>query len=110
MTAPVLQERTGEGFVVAFVLPKEFTETDAPAPTNPEVRLRTVPEQLVAALRFSGRWTRQSWESHRDELLDGVRAARLDVAGEPRFARFDPPFTPWFLRRNEVLVDVARPA
>lgn len=110
MTAPVLQQRDGEGFVVAFVLPAALTEADAPAPTNPEVSLRAVPDQLVAALRFSGRWTRESWERHRDELLDGVRAAGLDVVAEPRFARFDPPFTPWFLRRNEVLVEVARDA
>ncbi|QIG40040.1 heme-binding protein [Microbacterium sp. 4R-513] len=106
MTAPVIQERDGEDFVVAFVLPAEFTETDAPAPTNPEVRLRTVPEQLVAALRFSGRWTRESWDRHRDELLAGVRDAGLTVEGEPRFARFDPPIMPSFLRHNEVQVEV----
>jgi hypothetical protein len=48
-----------------------------------------------------------SWESHRDELLAAVAAAGLVTVGQPRFARFDPPYTPWFLRRNEVLVDVA---
>lgn len=106
MTAPVVQTGGTDGYVVAFVLPAAMTEADAPVPARPEVRLRTVPERLVAAARFSGRWTHESWERHRDELLARLAAAGITVVGEPRFARFDPPFTPWFLRRNEVLVDV----
>lgn len=106
MTAPVVQERSADGFAVAFVLPAAMTEQNAPVPNRPEVALRTVPERLVAAARFSGRWTRASWESHRDALLASVAADGLTPVGEARFARFDPPFTPWFLRRNEVLVDV----
>lgn len=107
MTAPVVQEKREEGFVVAFVLPAAMTEATAPVPTRSEVGLRTVPERLVAATRFSGRWTRASWESHREELDAAVAAAGLTTVGEPRFARFDPPYTPWFLRHNEVLIDVA---
>ena len=106
MTAPVLQQRGGEGFVVAFVLPAEITEADAPLPTNPDVTLRRVPAHLVAALRFSGRWTHESWEKHRDDLLAKVSAAGLTVQGEPRFARFDPPIMPSFLRHNEVQLEV----
>lgn len=106
MTAPVVQETTVDGFVVAFVLPAEMTEATAPVPTSPEVTLRTVPERLVAVNRFSGRWTQQSWEIHRDDLLSAVTAAGLTTVGEPRFARFNAPYTPWFLRRNEALVDV----
>jgi hypothetical protein len=107
MTAPVVQEQQDDGYMVAFVLPAAMTEATAPVPSRPEVTLRTVPERLVAVSRFSGRWTRASWESHREELLAAVAAAGLATVGEPRFARFDPPYTPWFLRRNEVLVDVA---
>jgi hypothetical protein len=107
MTAPVLQEQDDAGFAVAFVLPAGMTEATAPVPTRPGVTVRTVPEKLTAVLRFSGRWTESSWQKHRDDLLAAVHEAGLTVVGEPRFARFDPPFTPWFLRRNEVLVDVA---
>ena len=109
MTAPVLQESRREGFVVAFVLPAEITEADAPVPTNLAVTLRTVPAHLVAALRFSGRWTHESWEKHRDDLLAKVSAAGLTVQGEPRFARFDPPIMPSFLRHNEVQLEVVEP-
>lgn len=106
MTAPVVQSADADGFVVAFVLPAALTEAEAPVPADPEVRLRTVPERMVAATRFSGRWTQKSWEQHRDELLGHLRAVDISPSGEPRFARFNPPFTPWFLRRNEALVDV----
>ena len=107
MTAPVVQQQSEDGFVVAFVLPAAMTEVTAPVPARNEVTLRTVPERLVAALRFSGRWTRASWDSHREALLESLSADGLTPIGVPRFARFDPPYTPWFLRRNEVLVDIA---
>lgn len=96
-----------EGFVVAFVLPAEIKEADAPVPTDSRVTIRTVPERLVAATTFSGRWTEESYASHRDDLFAHVREAGLEPIGEPQFARFDAPFIPWFLRRNEVLIDVA---
>ena len=107
MTAPVVQQQSEDGFVVAFVLPAAMTEMTAPVPARGEVTLRTVPERMVAAARFSGRWTRASWNSHREALLKSLSADGLTPVGVPRFARFDPPYTPWFLRRNEVLVDIA---
>jgi hypothetical protein len=109
MTAPVVQaEGAGGGYVVAFVLPASMTLETAPVPTEPAVRVRAVPERLAAAVRYSGRWSQGSFERHLAELLDAVAAAGLVPTGAPRFARFDPPFKPWFLRRNEVVVDVVR--
>lgn len=109
MTAPVVQtEAAGGGFVVAFVLPASMTVDTAPVPTNPDVRVRAVPERLAAARGYSGRWTRSSYERHLAELLGAVVAAGFVPIGTPRFARFDPPFKPWFLRRNEVVQDVTR--
>ncbi|HET7819984.1 MAG TPA: heme-binding protein, partial [Ornithinibacter sp.] len=110
MTAPVVQaEGEHGGFVVAFVLPASMTLETAPEPADPDVQVRAVPERLAAAVRYSGRWSQASYERHRDELLEAVTAAGLTPSGVPRFARFDPPFKPWFLRRNEVVQDVVRP-
>ena len=106
MTAPVTQRPSGNQFVVAFVLPSTLTEANAPTPTRPEVSIRTVPAEFSAVARFTGRWTRSSFETHRDALLTRVAAAGLTTIGGARFARFDPPFTPWFLRHNEVAIDV----
>ncbi|NPC41579.1 heme-binding protein [Nocardioides sp. zg-1230] len=113
MTAPVVQETEDESagrFVVGFVMPAGFDLASAPDPTDPDVRMRAVPAQTAAALTFSGRWTRERYDEHARGLLTALDAAGLDVVGPARFARFDPPWTPWFLRRNEVVVPVASPA
>jgi hypothetical protein len=114
MTAPVMQQgierQTGETgkpkFRVAFVLPEGFTVENAPVPIDPDVHLRTVPESLAAAIRYSGRWSGASYQRHLETLRGALRVAGLAPTGTPRFARFDPPFTPWFMRRNEILLDL----
>lgn len=106
MTAPVVQQGDEDTHTVAFVLPATMSAATAPEPDDPRVRIRHVPASLTAAVRFSGRWTTSAYERHRDALLAAVRSAGLTPVGAPRFARYDPPFTPWFLRRNEILVDV----
>ena len=99
MTAPVVQ---GSG-------PSQKLAMTAPVPTNPDVKIRTVPGSLVAAIGFSGRGSQSAFEERNQELRAALTAAGLTVVGLPRFARFDPPFKPWFLRRNEVLQDVEQP-
>lgn len=117
MTAPVLQQgieahgETGASpmFRVSFVLPEGFTIENAPRPLNQKVRLRTVPESLAAAIRFSGRWSTGSYQQHLQKLRIALRAAGLEPVGTPRFARFDPPFKPWFMRHNEIVLDLTDP-
>jgi len=112
MTAPVIQAGPLQGsagpadFVVAFVLPAEVTAETAPVPTNPDVTIRAVPGSLAAALRFSGSGTESAFERRNNGLQAALTLAGLTALGPPRFARFDPPFKPWFLRRNEVVQDV----
>ena len=108
MTAPVVQEQDPQTqrFVVGFVMPADISEEDLPDPLDPRVHTRAVPAQMAAALRFSGWWSRRSYERKTSQLLTALQAAGLEVAGPPRYARFDPPWTPWFRRRNEVVVPV----
>lgn len=109
MTAPVLQEVESSGaYAVSFVLPKGLP-VPAAEPADRDVRLRTVPAQTAAALRFSGRWSRRRYDEHATRLLAALQTAGLEVDGPLRFARFDPPWTPWFLRRNEVVAPVVTP-
>ncbi len=108
MTRPVEQRETGEGgYAVAFVLPSSFTLDSAPVPTNPEVRLHERGAVLSAVRRYRGRWTRASFEQHRNELDSAIGSAGLTPVGPPRWARFDPPYMPSFMRHNEVVQDVA---
>ncbi|OFE18012.1 heme-binding protein [Humibacillus sp. DSM 29435] len=106
MTAPVTQSGSGDRFVVAFVLPDDLTIDTAPEPTNPEVELREVPQRLSVAVTFSGRSSEQAFREHEAKLLATIEQAGLEPVGERRYARFDPPYKPWFLRRNEVVQDV----
>ena len=116
MTAPVIQSGALPGsdapadFVVAFVLPAGVTAETAPVPTNPDVKIRAVPGSLAAVLRFSGNSSAAAFARRNDGLQAALTLAGLTAVGPPRFARFDPPFKPWFLRRNEVVQDVQEPA
>ncbi len=108
MTAPVIQASDGaQHHSVAFVLPRSMTMETAPIPADTRVRVREMPGSLTAVARYSGRWSQSSYERHVEALRAAIAADGLVAVGEPRFARFDPPFKPWFLRRNEVHIDVA---
>lgn len=108
MTAPVVQSSgASDGQVVAFVLPASVTADDAPLPADPRVVVREVPASLTAVANYTGRWTLDAYEAHVRDLRAALEADGLTPVSEPRFARFDPPFKPWFLRRNEVHIDVA---
>ena len=80
-----------------------------PAPKDPKVALRAVPEQLMAAVQYSGRWTHDSYEEHAIDLRRAVQTAGVQVTGPAQWARYDPPWKPWFLRRNEVLLPITAP-
>ncbi|MDA2989376.1 MAG: heme-binding protein [Actinomycetota bacterium] len=111
MTAPVVQQAAEDGQqVVAFVLPASVSLDSAPIPTDPRVTIREVPPSLTAVARYSGRWSRSSYDHHLAELHKAIAADGLLAVSAPRLARFDPPFKPWFLRRNEVHLDVAEPS
>jgi hypothetical protein len=109
MTAPVVQEQAPgtRRYVVGFVMPADVGAEELPEPTDPTVRLRRVPAGTAAALRFSGRWSKGSFEKRAAQLLAAVAEAGLEVDGPVRYARFDPPWTPWFKRTNEVVVPLA---
>ncbi len=102
MTAPVTQAAAAGGYLVQFVLPKGVTLATAPEPLDPRVQLREVPGSRVAVIRYSGFWSQDNYDEHLVKLQQAMRAAHVAWTGEPTLSRYDPPFTPWFLRRNEI--------
>lgn len=108
MTAPVAQEAEGNAFRVAFVMPAAYTLETLPQPNDPRIELRVVPARLVAAWRYSGRWTEARFRDNEQRLRAEMARRGLTAAGAPIIARYDPPFVPWPFRRNEVLVPVRR--
>jgi hypothetical protein len=106
MTAPVSQEKVGDRYRITFVMPSEYTFESLPQPTDARIRLREEPERKVAAIRYSGIWSRSRYEKYESSLREWIRQHGLEPVGEPVWARYDPPFMPWFLRRNEILIEV----
>lgn len=106
MTAPVSQERMDGAWAVSFMMPASYTEATIPSPDDPRVRIRSVPERKVAVMRYSGRWTRSQYLKHKELLEKWIESEGLVIAGEAVWARFNAPYTPWFLRRNEVQIPV----
>jgi len=106
MTAPVGQQRTEEGWVVSFTMPMLYTLDNLPVPEDPDVRLRQMPARRMASVRYSGTWSEKRYLRYLQELESWIQKNGFRILGEPVWARYNPPFTPWFLRRNEILIPV----
>jgi len=102
MTAPVTQAAVAGGMQVQFVLPKSVTLATAPEPVDPRVKLREIPAATWAVIRYSGTWSQSNYLEHLTKLKASLAAAGVETRGEPVLARYNAPFTPWFMRRNEI--------
>lgn len=107
MTAPVTQAAAPGGFVVQFVLPKGVTLAKAPEPVDARVHLREVASSRVAVIRYSGFWSDANYSNHLEQLQAALRTADIAWSGEPVYSRYNAPFTPWFMRRNEIWLYLA---
>ena len=109
MTAPVTQTAADGGYVVQFVLPKTVALDAAPEPLDARIHLRQVAAQRVAAIRYSGLWSEANYAEHLARLKAVLDGAGLPAIGAPIYSRYDAPYTPWFMRRNEIWIPLARP-
>ena len=108
MTAPVGQQPIDDKWVVSFMMPASYTMKTLPVPENPKVTLRQVPGRRMAVVRYTGFWSERGYLDNKMKLEAWIRENELKVVGDPIWARYNPPFTPWFLRRNEILIPVAQ--
>ena len=106
MTAPVNQRAEGERWEVSFMMPADYTMDTLPEPLDSRVTLREQSPYRAAVIRYSGFWSEDNYREHLGELQRWVEQAGLEVRGEPVWARYNAPFTPWFMRRNEILLRV----
>jgi len=109
MTAPVIQTPAGDAYVVQFLMPSQYTAETVPQPIDPAVRIVPVPARRMAVVRFTGLWTDGAMRREEEALRAAMARHGLSAAeGEsPSYAFYDPPWTPFFLRRNEVMVALA---
>ena len=106
MTAPVGIESKAGKWTVSFVMPAEYTMESIPKPINPLVQLRQIPAVKKAAISFTGFYNQQKVSEKTLELEQWMKVRNLQSAGPPNFARYNPPWTLPFLRRNEVMINL----
>lgn len=102
MTAPV--ETRGNDY--AFVMERKYSLQTLPRPNDERIRIFERDARVTAVLRFSGRWSDVNLRSHERRLVNELRTLDVKMTGAPELARYNSPFTPWFLRRNEIIVPV----
>lgn len=109
MTAPVTQKKEGDRYTVQFMMPSEYSLEQLPEPNDSRIGLREIPARRFAAIRYSGTWSKRNYQKNLDLLFGTLREAGYEPSGEPIWARYDAPFKPWFLRRNEILTAFEAP-
>jgi hypothetical protein len=102
MTSPVVTDADS----MSFIVPSKYTRETIPEPTDPHITINEQPARLLAVLRFSGLARSDTVEKKKKVLLETLRRNNMETRGDVIVMRYNPPFTPWFLRRNEVAVEV----
>lgn len=107
MTAPVTQTAAGETWRVSFIMPREWSLEALPAPLNPDVELAREPARRMAVVRYSWLAGAERMAQKEAELRRWIGEQGLATVGEAVHAFYDPPWTPPFARRNEVMIEIA---
>jgi hypothetical protein len=109
MTSPVLTAENGAGYSIGFVMPQDYSMETLPQPADPDVTLTESPSRHFAALRFSGYATETKVRRKIDLLKGFLERDGVEVEHRPVVAQYDPPWTPPFMRRHEILITIAWP-
>ncbi len=107
MTAPVAQQESETGqYHVSFVVPAKFTLKTVPKPADKRINIRRLSGQTMAVHKYRGNWSRERYNKNEQILIKQLDKKNIEISGKPVFARYNPPFWPAFMRRNEILIPV----
>jgi hypothetical protein len=107
MTAPVTAVASDESRTTfAFVMERKYTVDTLPVPNDRRVRIRKMPDRIMAVRRYSGRWTEDRYVENLETLRAALAEAGIETVGEPILARYNSPFSLPIMRRNEVMLEV----
>jgi SOUL heme-binding protein len=102
MTAPVISRNN----YMAFPIPSAYNKETVPIPTNPSVKIEIQPKRTMAVLRFGGHTPEKRVKKYIQDLFRILPDHKISMKGEPVLMRYNSPFTPGFIRRNEVAVEI----
>lgn len=108
MTAPVASQPLPDdsAYTYAFVMERKYDMASLPKPLDSRIRLVEKPARVLAVRQYSGRWDAETDREQRAALIAALDADAVATRGEPIMARYDSPWTPGFMRRNEVMIEV----
>lgn len=107
MTVPVTSTEGSDGtYTIAFVMPSKYTLETLPKPVNPQVVIEEVPSKTYAVLTFSGYTGEKKVDEKEKILFEALQADDIQNSGTATLSQYNPPWTPWFMRRNEIWVEL----
>ena len=109
MTSPVGQKEKNGKWLVSFMMPSSYSFEQLPKPKDPDIHLRQVSSSFIASVEYSGFWSEKKYRDYLGLLNKWISERQLKVIGKPIWARYDAPYVPWFLRRNEILIPINQP-
>lgn len=108
MTAPVIQSGGANGYTVQFTMPAKYSMQTLPVPNDPRVVIKEIPARRLAVYTYSGSWSEKRFNEKLAMFKAALARENLKEKGEPSFARFNSPWQLWFLRRNEIWLELAQ--
>jgi hypothetical protein len=108
MTAPVVSMNTEKGQFMAFIMPERFDINSIPKPSSSRVKIELVEPRKLATIRFSGYVTQENYKKNLELLRETLKNRGISTIGEPLLMQYNDPWTPPFLRRNEIAIQVIR--
>ena len=106
MTLPVSQQQKNGKWLVSFMMPSNYSLGELPKPEDSSIILRELPVRNVASIKYSGFWSEEKYLYNLGLLNIWISNQELNIIGLPIWARYDAPYTPWFMRRNEILIPI----
>jgi hypothetical protein len=106
MTAPVSQIKGASGYMVQFTMPQKYSLETLPIPNDSRVQLRKIPARKVAVYTYSGSWSESRFAEKLKIFKHDLKEDNIETVGEPILARYNSPFRLWFLRRNEIWLEL----
>ena len=115
MTAPVAQTLAGKGqdgvkgkWAIRFFLPSNYSVESTPQPLQQGINIVTLEAQRFASVSFKGTQNDKKVAKYTTQLRKFISRNGYEVSGEPVYAFYDPPFVPWFLRDNDILLPIQK--
>lgn len=106
MTVPVINQFDKDQITMEFVIPSSVALSEIPDPINSNIKIKHYPEMTCAVICFSGNTGPSRVEQMKNQLSDWIELMHFEIIGNYRLARYNPPFSLPFLRKNEILVEV----